>query len=168
MRFLTKSRVVAEQLNQLTTYGGGEPGVINAGTLDSAVEQPKASFGGQFLYVDACEMASAYLVSLVKGHAFGNGNKRIGLASALMFLFSNGIIIDATTDEVVTLVLDVISAEQSREQAAEFFRAHNASIASSYHSLRIEGMEDDSELLWTDASRWVNTTFAGAFEILAQ
>lgn len=167
MRFLTKSRVVAEQLNQLTTYGGGEPGVINAGTLDSAVEQPKASFGGQFLYGDAYEMASAYLVSLVKGHAFGNGNKRIGLASALMFLFSNGIIITASTDEAVDLVLDVISGKRSREQAAEFLRAHRSPV-SDFHTLRIEGMEDDSELLWGDASRWVNLTFADAFRILAQ
>jgi death-on-curing protein len=166
IRFLTKTQVVAEQLNQLTTYGGGEPGIVKPGTLDSAVEQPKQTFGGEFLHSDVHEMASAYLVSLVMGHAFANGNKRIGLASALIFLFANGTIIEATTDEVVALVLEVISGARSREDAAEFFRSHVAVFASSTHALRIEGVDDAT--LVADGSAYVNNTFAEAFAILAQ
>lgn len=174
IRFLTRGEVLAEQLVQLSTYGGGEPGIINPGSLDSAVEQPKASFGGEFLYTDLNEMATAYLVSLVKNHAFGNGNKRIGLSSALMFLFLNGVVIKASTEEVVSLVLDVIAGTRNREQAAEFFGSHVEPVATSFHSMRLAVGEPQFEEIVAspdvvaDASRWVNTTFAEAFAILAQ
>ncbi|HET6984147.1 MAG TPA: hypothetical protein VFI53_18525 [Myxococcaceae bacterium] len=39
---------------------GGRPGVRDAGLLESAVGQAKASFGGQWLHPDVFAMAAAY------------------------------------------------------------------------------------------------------------
>ena len=51
---------------------------------------PAASFGDQFLHAFPHEMAAAYLFHLVSNHAFVDGNTRVGLATALVFLAVNG------------------------------------------------------------------------------
>ena len=60
--------------------------MLNGGTpvtplclLESAVAQPEAGFGDQYLHTDVFEMASAYLYHLVMNHPFVDGNKRVGL-----------------------------------------------------------------------------------------
>ncbi|MBX9639430.1 MAG: type II toxin-antitoxin system death-on-curing family toxin [Mycobacteriaceae bacterium] len=154
IRFLTQEEVVAEQERQLAVYGGGSPGILNGSTLGSAVAQPQASFSGQYLYEDLFAMATAYLVSLVKGHAFGNGNKRIGLASALVFLYLNGQLIELSNDEAVELVLTIISGERRRESASELLRTRAKPVA---------GVPDLEA-----ATAWVHETYAAAFAVLAQ
>jgi len=46
--------------------------------------QPEARFGGEFLHEDLFAMAAAYLFHVVKNHPFVDGNKRVGLALALI------------------------------------------------------------------------------------
>jgi len=59
-RFLSVEQVVRLHANQIDTYGG-QHGVRDQGLLESAVAQPAAMFGGQFLCGDLAEMAAAYL-----------------------------------------------------------------------------------------------------------
>ncbi|MFN9372019.1 MAG: Fic family protein [Planctomycetaceae bacterium] len=42
--------------------------------LESAIAQPQAGFGGQYLHADVDEMAAAYLYHLVMNHPFVDGN----------------------------------------------------------------------------------------------
>jgi death on curing protein len=83
----------------LRRYGGTE-GIRERALLESALAQPQAIFGGRFLYEDLFTMAAAYVFHLVKNHPFIDGNKRIGLATALAFLDINGVSIDRGTDEL--------------------------------------------------------------------
>ena len=55
------------------------------GLLESAVAQPQATFGGEFLHKDLFEMAAAYLFHIVQNHPFLDGNKRTGAVAALVF-----------------------------------------------------------------------------------
>ncbi len=43
----------------------GSDGVRDLGLLESALAQPVAGFGGQYLHADVFEMAAAYLFHLV-------------------------------------------------------------------------------------------------------
>jgi death-on-curing protein len=70
---------------------GGSDGLRDQGLLLSALEMPRASFGGQFLHEDLYEMGAAYLYHLVQNHAFIDGNKRIGVSAAIVFLHANGL-----------------------------------------------------------------------------
>ena len=63
----------------------------DAGILESAIEQPRATFGGQFLHAFPFEMAAAYLFHIVNNHPFVDGNKRTGTVAALVFLDWNNI-----------------------------------------------------------------------------
>jgi len=58
----------------------------------------EAGFGEQYLHADVYEMAAANLFYLVMNHPFIDGNKRVGLKAALVFLEINSIAIDASDD----------------------------------------------------------------------
>jgi death-on-curing protein len=50
-------------------------GIRDLGLLDSALAQPRASFGGHDLHPTALEKAAALCASLVLNHPFLDGNK---------------------------------------------------------------------------------------------
>jgi death-on-curing protein len=80
MRYLTLGEVVALQ-QRIIAATGGAAGIRDLGALESAVAQPRASFGGEDLYPGVIEKAAALGFSLVMGHPFVDGNKRTGHAA---------------------------------------------------------------------------------------
>jgi death on curing protein len=119
--FLTLDEILAIHRDQISRYGGVE-GVHDWGMLQSAIAMPAASFGGQSLHTDLYEMAAAYLFHLVQNHPFVDGNKRVGVAAALVFLKLNGITIHVTTADLVKTVLGVAQGKIGKAAAADFFR----------------------------------------------
>lgn len=67
--FLTVEDVLTIQRDQIARYGG-DPGLRDPGLLESAVAQPFATWGGQYLHGDLFLMAAAYLFHICQGHAF--------------------------------------------------------------------------------------------------
>ncbi len=122
--FLTLDDVLEIHRDQIERYGGGE-GIRDLGLLQSALAQPSATFGGQYLHADLHEMAAAYLFHLVQNHPFLDGNKRVGAAAAVTFLFMNNLDISATEDELVAMVLSVAQSQLNKAAVAAFFREHS-------------------------------------------
>lgn len=123
MVFLTLDDILETHQNQIDTYGGSH-GIRDIGLLESAIAQPEASYGAQYLHADIFEMAAAYLYHLVMNHPFVDGNKRVGLESALIFLEVNDALLDANDDELVDLVLKTTAGQVGKPEIAEFFRTH--------------------------------------------
>ena len=71
---LTLDEVLEIHRDQLARYGGSQ-GIRDLGLLQSALAQPPATFGGQFLHADLFETAAAYLLHIVQNHPFVDGNK---------------------------------------------------------------------------------------------
>src|SRR5437870_3483190 len=67
--FLSTDEVPEIHTDQIARYGG-MAGVRDLGRLQSALAQPQATFGGQFLHADLFEMAAAYLFHMVGNHPF--------------------------------------------------------------------------------------------------
>jgi death on curing protein len=112
---------VLELHSTLIVEHGGSDGTRDRGLLESAVAQPMASFGGEFLHQDLFEMAAALLVSLVGNHPFVDGNKRTGLAAMLMFLELNEYSVDES-HALVDITLAVASGSMSKAQVAQLLR----------------------------------------------
>lgn len=93
------------------------------GLLSSAVAQPRASFGGEPMHPDLFAMASAYRFHLVANHPFIDGNKRVGLASALVFLDLNGEPISTGTRALYRLTMAVARGEMTRDEVTARLRA---------------------------------------------
>lgn len=102
---------------------GGSFGVRDENLLESALHRPRMRFN-YTLDADLFDLAAAYLVGLVKNHAFVDGNKRIGLAAALAFLGANGWRLTADPDDLLSLVLSVATSECDEPSAAAWLRAH--------------------------------------------
>ncbi len=119
--FLTVADVLDLHDLSLQRYGGSA-GVRDRGLLESAVGQPQASFGGEFLHEDLAAMASAYLVSIVKNHPFVDGNKRAGLAAALTFLDVNGFAIDRSTPLLYDATMAVAEGRLDKGDLADLLR----------------------------------------------
>ena len=108
----------------LIEHYGGTDGVRDVGLLQSALAMPRAAFGGQYLHRDLFEMAAAYLFHLAKNHPFVDGNKRIGAASAIVFLALNDVEIDNDEEGLVELTLSVATGKAEKPEIDEFFRSH--------------------------------------------
>lgn len=123
MRFLTLGEVV-ELHQRLLNQSGGAPGIRDLGLLESALAQPKATFGGADLHPTLIDKAAAIGFALVANHAFMDGNKRIGHAAMEVFLLLNDYEIDASVDEQERLMLDVASGTIDRPRLTHWLAGH--------------------------------------------
>jgi len=105
---------------------GGSAGLRDGGALESALAQPKATFGGEDLYPTLAEKATALGFSLINNHPFVDGNKRIGHAAMEVFLLLNGYEIDASVDDQEELILGVASGKIARQELSEWLRERMA------------------------------------------
>lgn len=121
MRYLTLNEVL-ELHRQIIAQTGGVLGILDLGALESALAQPRMTFGGEELYPGIVEKASALCYSLVQNHPFVDGNKRTGHAAMEVFLVLNGSEIAAAVEEQEQVILRVASGEMSREEFTHWLR----------------------------------------------
>ncbi len=86
--FLTLAEVIEIHNNQVKLFGGQE-GIRELHLLQSAIAQPEAIFGGQWLHAGLFEMAAAYTFHICRNHPFMDGKKRTALVAGLVFLEIN-------------------------------------------------------------------------------
>ena len=118
--FLSVDDVLAIHRRVVSEFGG-DPGIRDRGLLDSAVAMPQATFDGQDLHSGAATKAAAYHYHLCANHPFVDGNKRVAVAAAEVFLLLNGYELYAIDAGVEELTLGVAGGKLSKASAVEFF-----------------------------------------------
>ena len=103
---LSKSQVLLLHV-QLVAETGGSPGLRDEGMLDSALNAPFQTFGGEDVYPSLQQKAAHLCFGLVKNHPFVDGNKRIGAHVMLVFLALNGIELQYTQTELSDIILQL-------------------------------------------------------------
>lgn len=96
--------------------------------LHSAVERPKATYGGKFLYPTLFAKAAALLQSLCLNHPFTDGNKRTAWASTLRFLWINGIHLQANRKEAVVFMLKVDNQKPDILEISSWLKSHSKKV----------------------------------------
>ncbi len=119
----TVDAVLAIHEQVLAAHGGGA-GIRSRDLLESAVAAPQATMMGKPLISEPIEIAAAYLFYLCGNHPFVDGNKRVALATCLVFLSENGLLPDETldVDEWETLTLAVAAGLLGREEITATLR----------------------------------------------
>ena len=115
--FLTVEDVLTMHAELIAAFGG-EPGLLDLGLLESAVAQPQQTFGSQYLHDNLFRMAAAYLFHITQNHAFVDGNKRVGLTAALVFLRLNLHVIERDTEQLYHLTMGVAQGNLDKEAVA--------------------------------------------------
>jgi len=123
MRYLILNEVL-ELYRRIIEQSGGLAGIRDLDALESALAQPRMTFGGKELYPTLIEKAATLGFSLIKNHPFVDGNKRIGHAAMEAFLILNGFEVDALVEEQEKIVLQVAAGELEREEFTDWLRGH--------------------------------------------
>jgi len=123
VRYLTLSEVL-ELHRRIIQRSGGSLGIRDLNAIESALAQPRMTFGGEDLYATIVEKASAVGFSLIQNHPFIDGNKRIGHAAIETFLVLNGFEISASVNEQEQIILSVASGTLERAEFLEWLRIH--------------------------------------------
>jgi death on curing protein len=112
--FLTLAEIIEIHADQIRRYGG-QAGLRDLALLESALAQPEASFAGEWLHGDHYAMAAAYAYHLCQNHPFIDGNKRTGLAAALVFLELNGITVLDPRGRLKNAMIRIASDKMSKD-----------------------------------------------------
>ena len=123
MNFLTLEQVLEIHAEVIRLHGG-DPTIHELGLVESALYQPQATWGGQYLNPTLADMAAALGFSLTCNHGFKDGNKRVGFTAMDVFLRLNGHKITAPVDEAERVALAVASHAMTREEFADWVRVY--------------------------------------------
>ncbi|SPP65786.1 type II toxin-antitoxin system death-on-curing family toxin [Nitrospira lenta] len=126
-RYLTVAEVLELHQSVIERWGGSG-GIRDLNVLESALAQPRQSFGGNDLYPDLPSKAAALCFSLVLNHPFIDGNKRVGHAAMEVFLSLNEYELHASVDEQECLILDLAAGQLSRDIFSDWVLKHATPI----------------------------------------
>ena len=120
---LSKSQVLLIH-DQLITETGGSYGLRDEGMLDSSLNAPFQTFGGEDVYPSLQQKATRLCFGLVKNHPFIDGNKRIGAHAMLVFLALNGIELQYSQTELSDIILQLAAGEIDTEDLLYWILSH--------------------------------------------
>jgi death-on-curing protein len=115
--FLSFAEILEIQRVQTENYGG-DLTLRDRGLLESALAMPQSTFGGEFLHTTLFAMAAAYAYHIAENQPFVDGNKRTGLAAALVFLALNDIEIEDPKGRLYGAMMDISARKLSKEGLA--------------------------------------------------
>ena len=120
---LSKSQVLLIH-EQLIAETGGSSGLRDEGMLDSALNAPFQTFGGEDVYPSLQQKAARLCFGLVKNHPFVDGNKRIGAHAMLVFLALNGVEFQHSQTELSDVILQLAAGEIEATDLLHWILAH--------------------------------------------
>ena len=101
-----------------------EEGVRDMALLESAVNAPFQTFGGQDLFPSIYEKAARLLYGIANNHAFVDGNKRTAVHAMEVFLIMNRVSLDYTIDEMEIMVIGIADNTLTYEDAVQWITEH--------------------------------------------
>ena len=120
--WLTDNMIRAIHAETLASFGGAS-GLRDAGLLESALQRPRnlRVYGTD---PSISDLAAAYCSGLIRNHPFVDGNKRIGLLAAAVFLDLNGYDFRPDEAEVVHVVWSLAAGELDDDALSAWFKAN--------------------------------------------
>lgn len=119
-RWLTEPTLLSIHAQQIERYGGRH-GILDENVVLSALARPinRWSYDPN---ADLADLAAAYLFGFARSQGFSDGNKRTGLACALVFLALNGAPLHVPAAELYALTMAVANSQADDAALAGYFR----------------------------------------------
>ena len=125
MKKLSKEQILLLHSELIKEFGGSE-GIRDIRLLESAIESPFQTYGGEDLYFTIQAKAARLGFGLVKNHPMLDGNKRLGTHAMLVFLAINGIEMKYTQKELYETILKVAEGSIEFEDFLQWVIDHQA------------------------------------------
>ena len=122
--WLTDTAVLAIHAQQIERFGGAH-GVRDEHVMLSALARAQQRWHYDAL-ADLADLAALYLVGLSQAQGFVDGNKRTGLACALVFLVINDAALHVDGAELYALTMRVAINQADVAEVATYFRGHRS------------------------------------------
>lgn len=132
-----------EELNlihkEMITAFGGTSEIRDAGLLESVSVAPFQSVFGEDAYPTVFDKAAKYLLDFSRYQIYADGNKRMGIGAASVFLLSNGFQLTLTEEAMYNLVMDIATGKiNETRQIAETLKEN--------YEFLIDNIEDLDDL----------------------
>jgi len=101
---------------------GGQNGIRDYNLLNSAINQPRQTFGGKFLYNSTKTMAAIYAYHIAENQPFIDGNKRTAFASSIVFLKLNGYRLITNNDEVYNVFINLANKNIDKDDLILWYK----------------------------------------------
>jgi len=124
IKFLTTSEVLLILEDQIRNYGGLY-GLRDINLLSSALYMPQSSFDGKYLHKTIPSMAAAYTYHLCQNHPFIDGNKRVALASSLVFLEINEYEFNCKDEILYEKIMDMARGNIKKDDLISFYQRYS-------------------------------------------
>ena len=128
VRFLPEELVLIIHSDLLQRYGG-KAGIRDIALLQSALAQPKATFGRRFVHKSVFEKAAAYGFHVCRNHPFIDGNKRVAFVLMDLFLQRNGWEIVANEEDAYSMMIGLSSGRVSKAELSSWLKNHSARLS---------------------------------------
>ena len=125
--FIPKNIILYFYEQLIQTYGGTF-GIRDEKLLDSALEQPRATYEGKYLHDSLFKMAAAYGYHLCNNHPFVDGNKRIALVTMDVFLQKNGYEITASEKETYKIMIQLSAGQLSKNDLTTWLENNTSEL----------------------------------------
>ena len=119
-RWINEPTLLAIHAQQIERFGGAH-GIIDANVVLSSLARPM----NRWAYdpdSDFGELAAAYLMGFARSQGFRDGNKRTGLACALVFLAINGLAVHVPPAELISLTMAAATGKADDEAVSSYLR----------------------------------------------
>lgn len=103
---------------------GGVHGIRDKNAILSLEKLPRQQTFGQELYPTVFIKAALYARNIIGSHPFLDGNKRTGMASALVFLENNDYVATAKEGEIEKFALRIATQKLDLETIAGWLKRH--------------------------------------------
>jgi death-on-curing protein len=119
-------QVVLAIHERLLAEHGGAPGLRDEGLLDAALASPM----NRHAYEDADipRLAAAYAHALARNHPFADGNKRVALTVAGVFLELNGFRLEASEQDAAQATTALAAGEIGEPEFASWLRMRSSKL----------------------------------------
>ena len=107
---------------------GGSHGIRDNVALESAIARPFQTFDGNDLYPSVLEKAASLIESILVNHPFIDGNKRTGYTVLRLYLFQNGLDINASQDNKYEFVINIASGTLKYEGILSWLKSNTAKM----------------------------------------
>lgn len=127
--WLLESAVLAVHRMLIAEHGGMD-GVRDRGLLSSSLARPKNLLSYTNPPPSLFDLAASYAYGLAKNHCFVDGNKRIALTAALMFLELNGLRLEAPKMVTYTIMVGLAAGDVTEAGFSAWLAGHCRPIPS--------------------------------------